>query len=111
LARLRARAAAPVLASPAGAGAGADMLVGDTLLAFHTTIDPATLTAPREAMGLLCRLVGALLLDDGEPRHLALYLTRQRVGVSWPVARLLEICAGPTPRRSLAEHRRAFAAT
>ena len=111
LARLRARAAAPVLASPAGAGDGADMLVGDTLLAFHTTLDPATLTTPREATGLLCRLAGTLLVGDGEPRHLALYLTRQRVGVSWPVARLLEICAGSATPRSLAEHRRAFTAT
>ena len=110
-ARLRARAAVPVLTSPGGADEGLDALVGDTLLAFHTTIDPAILTTPREVLPLLCRLVGALLLDDADPRHLALYLTRQCVGVSWPIERLFEICAGPEPPRSLSEHRQALTAT
>lgn len=108
--RLRARGASGLVLAGGMAGAGPDALVADTLLTFHTTTDLTALTNPNEALPLLRRLVAGLLTDhaEPEPRHLALYLTRQGIGVSWPVERLLEICAGPAPRYGLREHRAAL---
>lgn len=89
-------------------GTGFDVLLHDTALVFWTTSDVSSLRGPRESMPLLRRLVGSLLTSNADPRFLAVYLTRQGVGVSWPVARVLDVCAGQAPRRGLRAHQQAL---
>jgi hypothetical protein len=113
-AQRRRAAGAPAIAAPGnaigglGVGECADAIAHHSLIVFCTTTDTGALAHRKEAEPLLRQLVGQLLLDTTDPaalRHLAVYLPRQVVGATWPLDRLLAICAGPAPRRTLAEHR------
>jgi hypothetical protein len=67
--------------------------------------------APTEAAVWLRHLVGFVLADYSDRyglRHLAVYLPRQAVGVSWAIDRVLVVCAGTARQRNLPEHRAAL---
>jgi len=96
---------------PPGAGydLSPDVVARTTAVVFLTSDDSAELVGPEHAAAWLRRLVGSVLADHSNQygiRFLAVYLTRQAVGVSWPVDRVLALCAGTAAPRSLAEHRR-----
>jgi hypothetical protein len=85
-----------------------DIAAGGTLLTFVTTTTPHELTRPPQLTVWLRQLVSQALLDVNDQlhlTHLAAYLTRQAVAVRWALDRVMDVCAGPAPRRTLAEHR------